>query len=361
MTIGVPKEIKAGEKRIALTPAGALTLTREGHAVLVETGAGIGSGLDDAQFEASGAKVVASAEEVWRQADLVLKVKEPLTSEVPFLREEVVLFTYLHLAACPELTRALMAAGVTAVGYETVQDEDGGLPLLVPMSEVAGRMAVQVGAWLLETVNGGRGVLLGGVPGVSPAEVVVLGAGVVGTNAAKIAAGMGAHVTVLDIDPRRLRYLDDVMHGRVTTLHSHVANIERMVEVADLVIGCVLVPGAPAPKLVTETMVGEMKPGAAIVDVAVDQGGCVETIRVTSHDEPTYIQHGVVHYGVPNMPGAVPHTSTWALTDVTLPYVSKLAGLGLRRAIEEDIALARGVNVQDGRVVHPGVAESLGG
>ena len=361
MTIGVPKEIKAGEKRIALTPAGVLTLTREGHAVLVETGAGTGSGLDDAQFEASGAKVVASAEEVWRQADLVLKVKEPLTSEYPVLREEVVLFTYLHLAACPELTRALMAAGVTAVGYETVQDEDGGLPLLVPMSEVAGRMAVQVGAWLLETVNGGRGVLLGGVPGVSPAEVVVLGAGVVGTNAAKIAAGMGAHVTVLDIDPRRLRYLDDVMHGRVTTLHSHVANIERMVEVADLVIGCVLVPGAPAPRLVTEAMVGEMKPGAAIVDVAVDQGGCVETIRVTSHDEPTYMQHGVVHYGVPNMPGAVPHTSTWALTDVTLPYVSKLAGLGLRRAIEEDIALARGVNVQDGRVVHPGVAESLGG
>ena len=361
MTIGVPKELKTGEKRVALTPAGALALTREGHGVLVEAGAGSGSGLDDAQFEASGAKVVASAEEVWGQADLVLKVKEPLPNEYPFLREGLLLFTYLHLAACPELTRKLMNTGVTAIGYETVQDEDGELPLLVPMSEVAGRMAVQVGAWLLETVNGGRGVLLGGVPGVSPAEVVVLGAGVVGTNAAKIAAGMGAHVTVLDIAPRRLRYLDDVMHGRVTTLHSHVANIERMVEAADLVIGCVLVPGAPAPRLVTEAMVREMKSGAAIVDVAVDQGGCVETIHVTSHDEPTYVQHGVVHYGVPNMPGAVPHTSTWALTDVTLPYVSKLAGLGLRRAVEEDPTLARGVNVRDGRVVHPGVAAaSLG-
>lgn len=359
MTIGVPKEIKIGEKRVALTPAGARALAREGHVVLVEEGAGSGSGLDDAQYVASGAKMVASAEEVWERAELVVKVKEPIQSEFPFFREGLLLFTYLHLAACPELTRALMDTGVTAIAYETIEEEDGDLPLLAPMSEVAGRMAVQVGARALEAGSGGRGVLLGGVPGVLPAQVVLLGGGVVGANAAKISLGMGARVTVLDISPRRLRYLEDVMHGRLTTLHSHAGNIERVVVDADLVIGCVLIPGASAPKLVTESLVKEMKPGAAIVDVAVDQGGCVETIHVTSHDEPTYVQHGVVHYGVSNMPGAVPHTSTWALTDVTLPYVSKLAGLGLERAMEEDRVFARGVNVREGKVVHPVVAESL--
>jgi len=330
MTIGVPKEIKIGEKRVALTPAGARALAREGHVVLVEEGAGCGSGLDDAQYVASGAKMVASAEEVWERAELVVKVKEPLPDEFPSFREGLLLFTYLHLAACPELSRKLMDTGVTAIAYETIEEEDGDLPLLAPMSEVAGRMAVQVGARALEAGSGGRGVLLGGVPGVPPAQVVLLGGGVVGANAARIALGMGANVTVLDISPRRLRYLEDVMHGRFTTLHSHAGNIERVVKDADLVIGCVLIPGASAPKLVTEALVKEMKPGAAIVDVAVDQGGCVETIHVTSHDEPTYVQHGVVHYGVSNMPGAVPHTSTWALTDavsythLTLPTILRV-------------------------------------
>ncbi len=357
MKIGVPKEIKPMEFRVAMTPGGVESLVRRGHEVLVEKGAGVGSGMPDAEYEAAGARLV-SAEEAWG-AELVVKVKEPLPEEYKYLRPGLLLFTYLHLAASRELTEAMVKSGVTGIAYETVQLEDGSLPLLVPMSEVAGRMATQVGAYYLEKPMGGRGILLGGVPGVAPASVVILGGGTVGTNAAKIALGMGAQVYVLDVNHRRLQYLDDVFGGRLITLTSTEANLKKVVQFADLLIGAVLIPGAKAPKLVTREMVASMKEGAVIVDVAVDQGGCVETIRPTTHDDPTYLVDGVVHYGVANMPGAVPRTSTFALTNQTLPYVLKLAEKGLE-ALKEDPALLKGLNVHAGRLTHPAVAEAFG-
>ncbi len=345
------------EFRVAMTPGGVESLVRRGHEVLVEKGAGVGSGMPDAEYEAAGARLV-SAEEAWG-AELVVKVKEPLPEEYKYLRPGLLLFTYLHLAASRELTEAMVKSGVTGIAYETVQLEDGSLPLLVPMSEVAGRMATQVGAYYLEKPMGGRGILLGGVPGVAPASVVILGGGTVGTNAAKIALGMGAQVYVLDVNHRRLQYLDDVFGGRLITLTSTEANLKKVVQFADLLIGAVLIPGAKAPKLVTREMVASMKEGAVIVDVAVDQGGCVETIRPTTHDDPTYLVDGVVHYGVANMPGAVPRTSTFALTNQTLPYVLKLAEKGLE-ALKEDPALLKGLNVHAGRLTHPAVAEAFG-
>jgi len=360
MIVGVPREIKDGENRVGMTPAGALTLTRRGHRVLVETGAGLASGMADEHYAAAGAEVAPDADTVWAQADLVVKVKEPLPGEFPRMREGQTLFTYLHLASAREVTEALLASRVTAIGYETVQTDSGGLPLLVPMSEIAGKMSVQVGAHYLEAGNGGRGVLLGGVPGVPPAEVVVLGGGVVGVNAVKVAMGMGAHVTVLDINHDRLRHLDDLMQGRLTTVYSNPLTVERAVGYADLVIGAVLVTGARAPRLVTAAMVKEMRPGAVIVDVSVDQGGCVETIRPTSHSQPTYTVDGVIHYAVPNIPAAVPRTATHALTNATLPYVVQLAEMGPEHAARQNREIARGINVAQGMVVHPAVAQAFG-
>lgn len=360
MVIGVPKEIKEGERRVALTPAGVHTLCRDGHRVLVEQGAGQGSGLQDEEYAREGAEILSSAEEVYRRAELVVKVKEPLEQEWPWLQEGQILFTYLHLASSERLTHALLERGIIGVAYETVETEEGRLPLLVPMSEVAGRMAVQVAMRFLETDYGGRGILLSGVPGVPPAEVVILGCGVVGLNAAKIAAGLGAHVTILDINHDRLKYVDDVLHGSVMTVYSNPYTIQRAVAYADVLIGAVLVPGARAPVLVSEEMVRRMKPGAVIVDVSVDQGGCVETIRPTTHTQPVYVLHEVLHYGVPNMPAAVPRTSTHALTNATLPYIRAIAAKGLPRAAQEDIALARGINLAYGSLTHPAVAESLG-
>lgn len=360
MIVGVPTEIKDGENRVGITPAGVLTLAQRGHTVLVQAGAGRGSGLDDEAYQAAGAKLVPEAAQLWAGADLVVKVKEPLPAEFPFLRPGLTLFTYLHLASSEELTRALMAAQVVAIGYETVQSAGGDLPLLVPMSEVAGKMAVQVGARCLEAGCGGRGLLVGGVPGVPPAEVVILGAGTVGFHAAKVAMGLGAHVTILDINHQRLRYLDDIMHGNVITVFSNPFTIERSASYADLLVGGVLVPGARAPKLVTREMVAKMRPGAVIVDVAVDQGGCIETIHPTSHSQPTYLVDGVVHYGVPNIPAAVPRTATYALTNATLPYLVMLADRGARQAAADSAELARGVNVADGHVAHPAVAAAFG-
>ncbi|MHC1788180.1 alanine dehydrogenase [Solidesulfovibrio sp.] len=357
MIIGIPKEIKTLENRVAMTPGAVETLVRRGHAVLVETGAGKGSGLPDDQYAAAGAKIV-SAGEAWA-ADMVIKVKEPIACEYQYLRKDLLLFTYLHLAADRALTDVLLASGTTGVAYETVQLPDGTLPLLVPMSEVAGRMAPQVGAHALEKSQGGRGVLLGGVPGVPQASVVVVGAGVVGSNAAKIAVGMGAQVTVLDINHSRLQYLDDIYQGRIVTLSSNEANIRKAVTYADLLIGAVLIPGAKAPHLVTRDMLPSMKEGSVIVDVAVDQGGCVETIKATTHAAPTYVIDGVVHYGVANMPGAVPRTSTYALCNQTLPYALKLATMG-RRALRDDPALAAGTNTLDGTLTYAGVAAAFG-
>ena len=357
MIIGIPKEIKTLENRVAMTPGAVQALVRRGHTVLVEAGAGLGSGLPDADYETAGATLVGAAE-AWG-ADMVIKVKEPIASEYHYLRKGLLLFTYLHLAADRPLTDALLASGTTGVAYETVQLADATLPLLIPMSEVAGRMAPQVGAHSLEKSQGGRGVLLGGVPGVPPASVVVLGAGVVGANACKIAVGMGAQVTVLDINHARLQYLDDVYHGRLVTMSSNEANIRRAVAGADLVIGAVLIPGAKAPHLVTRDMLSFMKEGAVIVDVAVDQGGCVETIKATTHAAPTYVVDGVVHYGVANMPGAVPRTSTYALCNQTLPYALALAAKGVG-ALREDPALALGLNTYDGALTFAGVAEAFG-
>jgi alanine dehydrogenase len=354
MIIGVPREIKDGEDRVALTPAGVHALVPAGHRVLVETGAGLGSGFTDEEYAAVGAQLLPVAE-VWGQAELLVKVKEPLAAELAYLRADLVLFTYLHLASSHELTEALLRSGITAIGYETVQRADGSLPLLVPMSEVAGKLATQVGAHCLEAQSGGRGVLIGGVPGVPPAEVVVLGCGSVGTNAAKVAVGMGASVTMLDINHGRLKYLDDIMSGRVVTVYSNSYNITRAVRYADLLIGAVLIPGARAPRLVSAEMVKCMKPGAVIVDVAVDQGGCIETIRPTSHSAPTYLEHGVLHYGVPNMPALVPRSSTLALTNATLPYMLALAERGVEAALATDPALAQGLNVRGGEIVHPAV------
>lgn len=360
MRIGVPTEIKADENRVALTPAGVLALSGDGHNVRVEAGAGVGSGFSDEQYREAGASVVADPEAVWSEADLVMKVKEPLAEEYRFFRPGLAIFTYLHLAAEPRLTRALQAAEVIAIAYETVQ-KDRSLPLLTPMSEVAGRMATQIGAQFLEKPHGGRGILLGGVPGVVPGAAVILGGGIVGRNAARIALGLGARVTVLDIDAERLRALDDQFGGRVATLMSNAYHVADAVREADLLIGAVLIPGARAPHLVTEAMVKTMPAGSVIVDVAIDQGGSIATIdRVTTHSDPTYVKYGVVHYAVANMPGAVPRTSTLALTNVTLPYARRIASLGPEEAMRRDPALARGLNLYRGRVTFLAVAEAHG-
>jgi alanine dehydrogenase len=359
MVVGVPKEIKDGEQRVAVSPAGVRTLREHGHRVLVQTGAGEGSKISDGEFRKAGARVIAEAPEMFSRADLILKVKEPLPMEYRLLRRGQAVFTYLHLASSRELLDALLASEVIAFGYETVQTEDGTLPLLVPMSEIAGKMSIQIGARLLEAQSGGRGTLLGGVPGVPPAEVTILGCGVVGTNAAKVAAGMGAHVTILDIDHNRLKYLDDVLRGNVITAYANACSIERACRYADLLIGAVLVPGARAPKLVSRSMVRRMKAGSVIVDVAVDQGGCVATIHPTSYSEPTYQAHGVLHYGVPNMPAGVPRTATHALTNATLPWVLEVADKGPAGAVRTNRALARGLNVGLGHLVHPAVAQAF--
>ncbi|MBY6277409.1 alanine dehydrogenase [Symbiobacterium thermophilum] len=361
MKVGVVRELKAYENRVAMTPAGVMAMVRAGHEVYVEHDAGRGSGFDDSEYVAAGARILPSNEDVWATADMIVKVKEPLPPEYDLMREGQIIFTYLHLAAEPELTRKLIERKSIAIAYETVQPADRSLPLLTPMSEVAGRMAVQIGAHYLEKAHGGRGVLLGGVPGVAPGRVAIIGGGTVGTNAAKIALGMGAHVTILDINADRLRYLDDIFGSRVETRISNEFEIANAVAQADLVIGAVLIPGAKAPKLVTAEMVKRMAPGSVIVDVAIDQGGSVETIdRVTTHQDPVYERFGVVHYAVANIPGAVPRTSTWALTNVTLPYALKLANLGWKEALRQDPALAKGANVVSGHVTYPAVAEAHG-
>ena len=359
MRIGVAKEIKAREYRVALTPAGALELVQRGHEVIIEETAGVGSGFADDAYIAVGARTVA-VDEVWESAELLLKVKEPVESEYPRLREGLVLFTYLHIAADEPLTRALIDSGITGIAYETVETADRRLPLLAPMSEVAGRLAPQMGAWSLEKAHGGRGILLGGVPGVPPAKVVVLGGGVVGYNAALIAVGMEADVWVLDRSVERMRDLEMMLNGRITLAMSNRLTIEEMLVDADMVIGAVLVPGAVAPKLVTRDMLSLMKPGAVLVDVAIDQGGCFETSHATTHDDPIFEVDGIVHYCVANMPGAVPVTSTKALTNVTLPYVEAIANKGFRAAVDEDAALAKGVNVVGGKITYAAVAEAHG-
>jgi alanine dehydrogenase len=360
MIIGVPKEIKTNENRVALVPAGAEALIASGHGVLVEKGAGEGSGFEDAQYVEVGAEILSAAADVWARAEMIMKVKEPIAVEWPHMRRGQLIFTYFHFAADEELTRAHMKSGAVCVAYETVELPTRELPLLTPMSEVAGRMAVQEGAKYLEKLYGGRGVLLGGVPGVPPAKVVILGGGIVGINAAKIAAGMGARVVILDISLERLRYLSDVMPANVQLIHSNRHNILDAIETADLVIGGVLIPGAKAPKLVRREDLRRMKPGSVIVDVAVDQGGCVETIRPTTHENPTYTIEGVIHYGVANMPGGVPRTSTLALTNATYPYALQLANKGWKQALRDNAALLKGLNMFDGRVTYPGVAEAFG-
>jgi len=357
MLVGVPKEIKDNEYRVAMTPAGVQQLIEQGHTVLVETKAGDGSRFPDEQYARVGAKIVPTATDAWG-AEMVVKVKEPIAVEYPFLRSDLVLFTYLHLAAEEKLTKAMLDSGVTGIAYETVEAPDGSLPLLTPMSEVAGRMAVQVGAYYLERPHLGRGMLLGGVAGVPGANVVIIGGGVVGTNAAHIALGMDANVTILDTNLERLRFLEHVLHGRLTTVASNSYNIAEAVQIADLVIGGVLIKGARAPRLVTREMVSTMRQGSVIADVAVDQGGCVETIHATTHSDPTYIIDGVVHYGVANMPGAVPRTSTLALSNATLPYVLRLARRGADGAMAEDPnGLAKGLNTHRGQVTYAAVAE----
>jgi len=360
MIIGVPKEIKANENRVALLPVGVSTLKQFGHTVLVETKAGVGSGFDDESYRKAGAEIIASPKEIYERADMVMKVKEPIESEYNLVREGQIVFTYFHFAASKELTEAMMKAKIVAIAYETVQKSDGSLPLLIPMSEIAGRMAPQEGAKYLERTMGGRGVLLGGVPGVEPADVIIIGGGVVGTNAAKIAAGLGARVTILDNNLYRLRYLDDVMPKNVITIMSNPYNIRKAVTKADIVIGAVLIPGARAPKLITKDMLKEMKQGAVVIDVSVDQGGCIETCHPTTHENPTYVVDGVVHYCVANMPGAVPFTSTIALTNATLPYGVEIANKGYEQAIKTNNEIKLGVNMVDGRITYQGVAEAFG-
>ena len=358
MLVGVLRETKDRELRVAMLPGGVRTLAQAGHEVRVETGAGIGSGFPDEQYEKAGAKIVGSAAELIRASELVVKVKEPTASEISEMRSGQVLFDFLHLAPDPELTQRLLDQGVTAVGFETVQLGDGSLPLLVPMSEVAGRLAVQVGAHYLQADQGGRGVLLGGVPGVPRGRVTVIGAGIVGTAAVRMATGLGAEVSVLDIDQRRLSHLYDIYHGGISTLYSNEVNLERAVIDADIVVGAVLMPGARAPVLVRRELVAAMRDGSVIIDVAVDQGGCVETIRPTSHSDPIYLVDGVIHYGVPNMPGAVPHTSTLALTNAIFGYIYEICERGLPGAFLQNASLARGVNCYDGKITHPGLAHA---
>ncbi len=360
MIIGVPKEIKDNEFRVSLTPGGAHQLTREGHQVLVEEHAGDGSGFADSEYAEAGAQLLDKASDIWNKSEMIMKVKEPLHSEFPYLRKGLLLYTYLHLAADEELTKQLVAREVTGIAYETVELADGSLPLLTPMSEVAGKMAVQIAAHCLEKPSGGRGKLLGGIPGVLPADVVIIGGGTVGTNAAMVALGMGAAVLIVDIVADRLRYLTEVLHGNLKTLMSSPRNIAEAVRRADTVIGAVLVKGAKAPRLVTRQMISTMKPGSVVVDVAVDQGGCVETTRPTSHSQPTFLVDGVLHYCVPNIPGAVPRTSTYGLSNATLPYALRLANKGFLQAIKDSPALAKGVNTFQGHVTYRAVAEAFG-
>ncbi len=360
MIVGVPKEIKTAENRVALVPAGAESLVGDGHTVLVEQGAGLGSGFPDEAYRAVGASLAGSADDVWARAEMILKVKEPIELEWKRIKKSQIVFTYFHFAASEPLTKAIITSGCVAIAYETVQLPTGELPLLTPMSEVAGRMAVQEGAKYLEKVFGGSGILLGGVPGVLPADVVVIGGGVVGTNAAKMAAGLGAHVTLLDISLDRLRYLSDVLPPNVDLLYSNRHNILETIRKADLVIGAVLLPGAKAPHLVKRADLKLMKPGSVVVDVAVDQGGCIETIKPTTHEQPTYVVDGIIHYAVANMPGGVPRTSTLALTNATFPYAKRLAKRGWKQACRDDHALFLGLNVIEGKVVYPGVAEAFG-
>ncbi len=360
MIIGVPKEIKDNEYRVSMTPGGIHQLVEHGHIVLVEESAGEGSRFTDEDFAGAGAKIVSSAEEVWSRANMVVKVKEPLPGEYKYLRSDLVLFTYLHLAADEPLTRAMLDSGVTGLAYETVELANGTLPLLTPMSEVAGRMSIQVGAHYLERHAGGRGKLLGGIPGVRPANVIIIGGGVVGTNAAQMALGLGARVTLMDINLDRLRTLSEILHGNFETIAANPYSVRRAVRYADLLVGAVLVKGAKAPQLVTRKMVAEMKQGSVIIDVAVDQGGCVETTHPTSHSEPIYFVEGVLHYCVPNMPGAVPRTSTLGLSNATLPYIIKLADKGFQAAMAADKALALGVNIYQGQITYQAVAEAFG-
>jgi alanine dehydrogenase len=359
MIVGVPTETKTREYRIGINPGGVRTLVQRGHEVRVQRGAGIGSGLSDDELARAGARLCATAKEVWA-ADMVMKVKEPLPDEYAFFRPGLVLFTYLHLAAEPALTHALVDSGVRAIAYETVQRDDGSLPLLRPMSEVAGRMAVQVGATYLEKERGGKGLLLGGVPGTRRGHVVILGGGIVGASAARIAVGMGAQVTVLDVNHERMAYLEDVFGAAIETLYSHPGNIEAAVRQADLIVGAVLVPGAKAPTLIDESLLAQIEDGSVVVDVAVDQGGCISTCHPTTHDHPTYVVDGVVHYCVPNMPGAVPYTSTLALTNVTALFAQIICDRGVERAIAENAQLAKGVNTWDGRCTYAPVAEAVG-
>lgn len=359
MIIGIPKEIKDQEYRVSATPGAVASLAQQGHKVLVQADAGEGSGFSDEEYAQNGGEIVSAAAEVWRRAEMIMKVKEPLPDEYSFLREGLVLFTYLHLAAAEDLTRELMHRKVTAIAYETVELPNGALPLLTPMSEVAGKMAVQVAAHYLEKMNGGRGKLLGGVPGVTPGDVVIIGGGTVGTNAAMVALGMGASVVIMDVSTDRLRYLCEVLRGNFITLVSNPHSVAEATRRADVVIGAVLIKGAKAPKVVTRQMVAEMKPGSVIVDVAVDQGGCIETTRPTTHSDPIYFVDGVLHYCVPNMPGAVPRTSTYALSNQTLPYAMELASKGFVRAVRENPALAKGVNVHAGCVTYRAVAEAF--
>jgi alanine dehydrogenase len=360
MIIGVPKEVKDHETRVGLVPSGVTALREAGHEVLVETHAGEGSAITDREYMQAGAAILETAAQVWQRADLVVKVKEPQQQECAFFKPGLTLFTYLHLAPLPELTDRLLQARVNGVAYETIRERDGSLPLLTPMSEVAGRMSVQVGAQYLERPNGGRGILLGGVPGVAPGNVVILGGGIVGTNAAKIAIGMGAHVTIIDRNLNRLRELDDIFNGTVVTLASNAWTISENLKTADLVVGAVLIPGASAPRLVKREMIANMKRGAVVVDVAIDQGGCFETSHATTHTEPVYFVDGVLHYCVSNMPAAVPHTSTLALTNATFPYLLELANYGLESACERHAALREGVNTYNGYITYKGVGESQG-
>ncbi|MFL5638213.1 MAG: alanine dehydrogenase [Gemmatimonadaceae bacterium] len=360
MKIGVPKEIKTNENRVALVPAGAESLVAAGHNVVIEKGAGDGSGFPDSAYTSVGATVGANADAVWREADMIMKVKEPIKVEWPRMKKGQLIFTYFHFAADKELTLAHVKSGATCVAYETVELPSRELPLLTPMSEVAGRMAVQEGAKYLEKLYGGRGVLLGGVPGVAPGKVVILGGGIVGINAAKMAAGLGAKVTVLDLSLERLRYLSDVMPANVTLIYSNRHNILEQISTADLVVGAVLIPGAVAPRLIRREDLKTMQPGAVIVDVAIDQGGCVETIHATTHENPTYVVDGIIHYGVANMPGGVPRTSTLALTNATFPYAMQLANKGWKQALKENAALRKGLNIVDGKVTYPAVAEAFG-
>ena len=360
MKIGVPKEIKTGEKRVAVTPQGVDALVAHHHRVLVEKGAGQGSGFSDQEYQKTGATIIEKPQDVWAEADLVVKVKEPLDPEFSFMRPGQILFTYLHLAASQNLTHRLLEGRIVGIAYETVQEQNGMLPLLRPMSEIAGRASILAGGACLETQRGGRGVLLCGASGVPPAKIVILGAGVSGANACKVAVGIGAQVSILDIQPERLSYLHDITQGHVTTYISNRMTISEEIAGADLVIGAVLIPGAQAPKLVTRPMLKRMRPGSAVVDISVDQGGCLETTRPTTHEDPTYMEEGIVHYCVANIPGAYPRTSTLALTNATFPYVIQIADKGYERALKENKALRKGLNLIDGKLVCEGVAESFG-